>query len=77
MSSRMQARAKLAAYSRHHPDDAEGIADARRELKAAMAEAYVEKLVAEAPPLTVDQLATLTRILVHAANRGDRTGDAA
>lgn len=49
------ARGRLAVTTRHHPDDADRLAEARRALAAAKAEDYISKLVAEAPPLTPEQ----------------------
>lgn len=57
------ARAKVAALSRSRtPDDPELI-EARRSLKAANVAAYIEKAVAEAPPLTRNQLDRIAGLL--------------
>lgn len=58
------ARAKVASLARSRPiHDSEFVA-ARRELAAANLEAYVAKVVAEAPPLTPDQAARIARLLL-------------
>lgn len=44
--------------------DPEDIEAARAELKAVMAEEYIQRLVAEAPPITETQRAKLAAILV-------------
>ncbi|WP_155850246.1 hypothetical protein [Arthrobacter sp. Br18] len=54
------ARAKLAAASRHHPN--KDHSQLQRELAAAKLEAYVEKIVADAPPLTTEQRARLAAL---------------
>ena len=55
MSRALDARNRLGVVRRHHPDDHAAITDARRALAAAKLEDYVERVVAEAPPLTVEQ----------------------
>lgn len=57
-------RARVAATVRHHGADAPQVADLRRDLAAAKIAAYIEKVVAAAPPLTtaqVDELSLLFR----------------
>ncbi len=54
-------RGTLAATVRHHPDA--DTTELRSELAAARIAAYVEKVVAEAPPLTADQRARLAALL--------------
>lgn len=56
-------RARLAALIRDHPEDHDAIAVARRDLRAARAEAYVRELVDTFPPLTEAQRAKLALIL--------------
>lgn len=57
-------RARIAALSRtdRAPDHPEFV-EARRGLKAARAEDYVAKLLAEAPPLTDEQRTKLAELL--------------
>lgn len=55
------ARAKLAAATRHHPD--EDHTNLQRELAAAKLESYVARIVAEAPPLTPEQLDRVSALL--------------
>lgn len=64
-----RARARLAAVRRHHPDQPQLDADARRDLKAANAAQYVRELVDGWPPLTDAQRGRLAALLT------DRGGD--
>jgi hypothetical protein len=66
-------RARLAAVTRHHPDQPELDADARRDLKAANAAHYVRDLVDTWPPLTAEQRGRLAALLTGAGD-GD-SGD--
>lgn len=61
MSAVLAARAALGVASRRR--DAEAVARARQELASAKVEAYVEKALAEAPPLTDAQKDRLVSIL--------------
>jgi hypothetical protein len=56
-------RARVAAVARHHPDQADLDADARRDLKAANADRYVRDLVDSWPPLTPEQRGRLAALL--------------
>ncbi len=58
-----EARAVVAALGKHNASP-ERIADAKRDLAAANLEAYIERIVAAAPPLTDAQRARLARILL-------------
>lgn len=49
-------RATIAALSRSRKSDDPDLLDARRRLRAAKLEEYVSRVVAEAPPLTQEQL---------------------
>lgn len=49
-----RARGKLAGSQRWHPEDDH--TELRRDLAAAKLEDYVSRLIAEAPPLTPEQL---------------------
>lgn len=54
-------RARLAAATRHHPEvDTD---DMRRDLRTAVAEQYITRLVAAAPPLTDEQRERLAALL--------------
>lgn len=56
-------RARIAALSRdREPGDPE-LLNARRDLRAARAEQYIEKILAEAPPLTAEQRDRLAELL--------------
>jgi hypothetical protein len=55
--------ARLGSKVRYHPDDRDAIEALRRDLRAAQAEEYIERLVAVAPPLTDEQRARLAVIL--------------
>jgi len=60
----LTARAQLGSVVRRHRDEPDRVLDARRELAIAKIADYVEKVVAESPPLSsaqADQLATLLR----------------
>jgi hypothetical protein len=63
LSTWTQARSELALLHRDHPDDAEAIAAARRDYRAARAEDYIRKLVDQAPPLSDEQRTRLAAIL--------------
>jgi len=45
------AHARLAAHQRHHGPDDPATAAAQAELRTAVATAYLERLVSEAPPI--------------------------
>lgn len=51
-----QDRARVAALSRSRKATDPELIDARRSLKASRLEDYVSRVVAEAPPLTAEQL---------------------
>lgn len=58
------ARARLAARTRHSPDDTDAIEAARADLAAAGLADHIQAVVDSAPPLTAEQrdrLATLLR----------------
>jgi hypothetical protein len=55
------ARARLAAHVRHHPDADRS--DLERDLAAANLEAYIRRVVDQAPPLTSGQLERLRALL--------------
>lgn len=57
----ISARSRLGVAARRADPDA--IESARQELAAAKLEAYVEKVVAEAPPLTPEQLDLISAAL--------------
>jgi hypothetical protein len=65
-----RARARLAAVTRHHPDQADLDADARRDLKAANAAQYVRALVADWPPLSDAQRGRLAALLAGSDPEG-------
>jgi hypothetical protein len=70
MSRALAARNKLANTARHHSDDQSKIASARADLAEAKIADYVERVLAEAPPLTDEQrtrLAELLRPVRHTA----------
>lgn len=56
-------RARVAALSRSRTAEDADLIDARRTLKAERLAAYVAKTVAEAPPLTDEQLARVAALL--------------
>ena len=63
MSLALDARNRLGAIKRHHPNDTERLADARRDLAAAKLAEYIARTVDAAPPLTDDQRARLAALL--------------
>jgi hypothetical protein len=69
LSTWTQARSELALLHRDHPDDAEAIAAARRDFRAARAEDYIRKLVDQAPPLSPEQRSRLAVLLLSGGDR--------
>jgi hypothetical protein len=63
-------RARVAGLVRRGASP-ERIDEARRELRAAVAEDYITDLVAQAPPLTPDQRARLAVLLLVPAGGSD------
>ena len=63
-------RGHLAAAVRHHPDDTDSIAELRQAYKFATAEDYIAKVVAHAPPLSLELRARLAAILLTPAGGG-------
>ncbi|MGO2780089.1 hypothetical protein [Glutamicibacter arilaitensis] len=61
MSEVLQARAALGVASRR--GDKGAIESARRDLAAAKLAAYAEKIINEAPPLTMEQRARISGLL--------------
>ena len=57
------ARARVAALSRPDAGDDTRRAEARRDLNAAKLEAYIEKTLAAAPPLSEEQRSRLAELL--------------
>jgi hypothetical protein len=64
------AKGRYLAANRYHPNDRERIDDAGRELAAAKIEEYVERVVAQAPPLTPEE-----RDRIALALRGGESAD--
>jgi hypothetical protein len=66
-----RARARVANAIRHHPDDPEAIAAARSDLRGAVAEDRIRKIVDGWPPLSAETRAALAVIILsggdHAA----------
>lgn len=56
-------RARVASLSRSRPADDPDLVDARRNLRAERLAAHIEKVVAEAPPLTAEQRDRLAALL--------------
>lgn len=57
----LRARSALGNASRR--GNTEEVADARRDLAAAKLAAYAEKIISEAPPLTMEQRARISGLL--------------
>jgi hypothetical protein len=55
---------KLAAIQRHHGPDDPRLHDLRRDLAAIQLEEYIEKIVAQAPPLSPQQRLKLASLLM-------------
>lgn len=62
-SAALAARNRLGAVVRHHPNDPERVSAARADLAAAKLEEYIARVVATAPPLTVEQRDRLAVLL--------------
>ena len=56
-------RARLARLSRGRAADAPEVVDARRDFAAARLEDYIERVLADAPPLTEKQRTDLAELL--------------
>lgn len=56
-------RARVASLSRSRSDDDPDLVNARRNLKAARLQEYVQRIVAQAPPLTPEQADTIAGLL--------------
>jgi hypothetical protein len=63
VSEQTSRRARVAALARSRSVDDPEFIDARRSLAAANIAAYVEKIVASAPPLTDDQKSRIGALL--------------
>jgi hypothetical protein len=66
-----KARARLRALHRHYGPNSDEVKNAKAELETAKIEAYVQRLVARAPPLSDAQRARLTA-LIYGAPATDR-----
>ena len=62
-------RARVAALASHGAAS-ERIEDGRRDLRASVAEEYITRLVAQAPPLTAEQRSRLAALLLAPAGNG-------
>lgn len=60
-----QARARIAALKRHHPNRPELVENEQRRLKAVGAEEYIVRLLSTSPTLTFDQRARLAALLTN------------
>jgi hypothetical protein len=65
-----RARARLAAVRRHHPDQVDLTADARRDLRVANAGQYIRDLVDTWPPLSAEQRGRLAALLASGGQEG-------
>jgi hypothetical protein len=63
MSRALEARNRLANTARHHSNDQSKIASDRAELAEAKIADYIERMLAEAPPLTDEQRTRLAELL--------------
>jgi hypothetical protein len=62
-SRAIAARNKYGITCRYHPDDQSKIVESKRELAEAKIADYIEKVVAEAPPLTDEQRDRIAALL--------------
>jgi hypothetical protein len=60
-------RARVAGLRTRRPADDPAVVDAKRELLAAKAQAYIERLLADTPPLSHEDRAHLSRLLTDPA----------
>ncbi|MDP9459949.1 MAG: hypothetical protein M3Q22_06770 [Actinomycetota bacterium] len=58
-----KARAALGIHHRWHADDTAGLTERRRDFVTEKLAAYIERTLAEAPPLTAEQRQRLTSLL--------------
>ena len=63
MSDILHERARIASLSRSRPSDDPELVDAKRGLDAAKISDYIERVLAEAPPLTDAQRTALAELL--------------
>lgn len=63
MATATNARARIAALSRSREPDDPALIEARRDLAEASIQAYIERTVAAAPPLTSEQRDRLALLL--------------
>lgn len=64
-----QERARVASLSRSRQSDDPDLIEARRRLRTERCAAYIEKVLAEAPPLTDEQRTKLAELLAPARRR--------
>ena len=63
MSETLALRGRVASLSRSRPATDPDLVNARRDLAAAKLDAYIQKVVAEAPPLTDEQRDRIAALL--------------
>lgn len=64
-------RGKYAQAIRWHGQDSQQATNSRRDLAEAQIEAYIDKILSEAPPLTAEQRTRLAELLRPARIDGD------
>jgi hypothetical protein len=72
--SALSARGKLGATARRFPNDPDRLAEARRDLAAAKLQDYIERTLADAPPLSDAQRERLA-LLLHRPAVSQQEGD--
>src|SRR4051812_31311771 len=72
--SALSARGKLGATTRRFPNEPDRLAEARRNLAAAKLQDYIERTLADAPPLTDTQRDRLA-LLLQRPSAGQRPDD--
>ncbi|MGI8701633.1 MAG: hypothetical protein ACR2JU_10600 [Nocardioidaceae bacterium] len=71
MSEVLHHRGKVAALTRSRSSDDPDLLGASRDLAAAKLAAYVERVVSNAPPLTIEQRDRIAALLSVARGAGD------
>lgn len=77
MSTITSERGRVAALTRSRSADDPDLLEAKRNLKAATTQAWIEKQLASAPPLTAAQRAKLAHLLAPSVTTAETGGDAA
>lgn len=74
MSTALSHRGRVAALTRSRPADDPELIEAKQALKAATTEAWIQKQLASAPPLTVAQREKLAHLLAPSVTTAEAGG---